>query len=438
MSLFDGLGDGLSFDARTTSPDNLYSGGYDGMGDILAKKFGLQFVRPGAAAGEVVTRESAMTYSAIWACVSLMSKHIAMLPWHAMEKQGDRRVVAEDSPADAMLYRVANEEMSSYEFRMAMLTEGLPGGNSLAEVERNRFGEAVAMWHIDWSRVNPDRDRRGRLIYEISENNGPNTVLKPSDVLHWRFGPTMDGVVAMGVLDYARQCISSGLAMEKFGGAFFGNGAMPSGVIEFQSSGDKFIVPDDWDATAARNLKRSWNKNHKGAGNSGGVEILEPGQTFKPIAISNENAQFLESRQFGVIEICRWFNMKPHKVAALERSTNNNIEAENISYVTDTILPVTVRCEQEVDFKLFGRDTRKYNRMNLAALLRGDMKTRQEFYKTMMDRGVYSIDDVLAMEDKNPLEGGLGDLRMVQMNMVSVEQAKKNGNTGQKQNGASE
>tara|TARA_R110002167_G_scaffold188319_1_gene389839 strand:- start:19661 stop:20950 length:1290 start_codon:yes stop_codon:yes gene_type:complete len=417
--IFDSLGAGLAniTAARTTVPDDVYPSRGGGL-------FGLTFQRP--IAGVPVDRDAALTYSAVWACCELITKHMAMMPWHVMQRDGASRKVAANHPADAMLYRVTNDETSSFEFRKSLLLSALLQGNGIAEIERTRNGDPVGLWQIEWDRVNPTRDNRGRLVYEVSENGQPNTVLMPSDLIHLRGGPTVDGVTGLSVIAFAKQCISHGLAMEQFGSAFFGNGAMPGGVIEWDAEATQ---PDGWDNNAAKNLKKTWLSTNKGARNYGGVQILEPGQKYKAIAISPEQAQFLESRKFGVNEICRWFGVPPHKVAELSRSTNNNIESQNIEYVTDTLGPWAVRLEQEVDFKLFGRDTTHYNRINLAGLLRGDLASRQKFYQAMMDRGVYSIDEVRALEDLNPLESGNGDLRLVQMNMMTVEQAKANGNT---------
>ncbi|MDP2610033.1 MULTISPECIES: phage portal protein [unclassified Oceanobacter] len=417
--IFDSLGSGLAniTAARHTEPDDLYPATGGGL-------FGLTIRRP--IAGVPINRDSALTYSAVWACCELITKHLAMMPWRVMKRTGKARSIATDHPADAILYRIANDETNSYEFRKSLVLSALLQGNGLSEIERNRFGEPVSFWGIDWDRVNPDRDNRGRLIYDIAETGQPNTVLKPSDVIHLRGGPSVDGISGLSVIQYAKECFSHGLAMEQFGSGFFGNGAMPGGVIEWK---DEAVQPEGWGSTSARNMKKTWLNSHRGAKNHGGVEILEPGQTYKAIAISPENAQFLESRQFGIAEVCRWFGVPPHKVAELSRSTNNNIESQNIEYVTDTLSPWAVRLEQEVDFKLFGRDTSHYNRINLGGLLRGDMAARQAFYQSMMDRGVYSIDEVRALEDLNPLDNDLGKLRMVQMNMATVEQANATGNT---------
>lgn len=418
MSIFSGLSAGLNFDARTTTPDDVSSFG----GGMFSN---LSFRRP--VAGVPVNRDSAMTYGAVYACVRLISENIAMLPWRVFERDNDMRKIAYGHPSDAMLYRIANDETNSYEFRVAMMVSTLMHGNGIAELDRSLSGQAGDQYFIDWNRVNPDRDSRGRLVYDIANGGAANTVLNAADVIHLRGGPTFDGVTGLSVIQHAKQCISLGLAMEQFGAAFFGNGAMPSGVIE--TSAD-WAAPEGWNSDAAKNMKSSWKKaNNNRAAKSGGIEILEPGQSFKPITINPDEAQFLESRQNGVVEVCRWFNVKQHKIGVLERSTNNNIESQNIEHVTDCLLPIATRIEAEYDFKLFGRDTRRYNKLNLSALLRGDLKAREAFYKTMLDRGVYNIDEVRAYEDLNPLENDLGKQRFVPMNMATLEYAKANGNT---------
>lgn len=418
MSLFEGIGAGLNFDARKTGVDPVGSPSGRGL-------FGFTFRKP--IAGVPVNEESALTYSAVWDCVRLISEHIAMMPHRVHEQKGDKREVASNHAVDHLLYRQANPETNAFDFKQSLIAAALLGGNGLAEIDRVRSGDPGALWQIEWDRINPTRDSAGRLVYEISNGGAANSYLRPDDVLHLK-GFSIDGVVGLSPIMFAKQCISLGLAMEQFAAAFFGNGAIPGGVIEWK---DESQQPEAWGPDAARNQKKTWAKSHRGASNHGGIEIMEPGQTFKAIGIPPEASQFLESRKFGVTEICRWYGVPPHKLADLERSTNSNIEAQNIEYVTDCLMRWAVRFEQEVNAKLLRGNY--YNKINFNSLLRGDMKTRQEYYKTMLDRGVYSINDVLGLEDRNPVEGG--DLRMVPLNMVSLEQAAKNGNTIQQKTG---
>lgn len=413
MSLFSGIGSGLNISAaRTTLPE-----GTGGLGGVIRN----MFARP--AAGIPVDRDVALTHGAVWAAVSKISEHIAMMPHRVYQGDTSNRSVDHNHPADHLLHRQANPEMNSFDWCQAMFAHALLQGNGFSEIEWTKGGEPAALWLIDWDRVNPDRDSKGRLVYEISNGGAANTYLYPKDCIHLK-GFSLDGVTGLSIVSFAKQAISLGLAMEQFGAAFFGNGALPGGVIEW---GDNAVTPDGWNSTAAKNMKKTWNKNHRGPAKNSGIEILEPGQKFKTISISPEDSQFLQSRKFGITEIARWFGIPPHKMADLERATNSNIEMQNTEYVIDCLMPWSVRFEKEVNAKLMRGDN--YSKISFNSLLRGDLKTRQEFYKTMLDRGIYNINEVRALEDLNPVQGG--DLRLVQMNMVSLEQAAKNGNTVQ-------
>lgn len=411
MSLFSGIGAGLNIDARSTAPvDPSHSGG-----GVFSGLF-----RP-PIAGVPVNRDSALTYGAVWACVRLISEHIAMMPQRVYISTNDKREVASNHPVDHLLYRQANPETNAFDFKQSLVAAALLQGNGIAEIEALRNGDPGAFWQMEWDRVNPTRDAAGKLIYEISNGGAANTYLRPDQVLHLK-GFSLDGLSGLSVVAFAKQAISLGLATEQFGAAFFGNGALPGGVIEW---GDGATTPEDWGSNAAKNMKSTWNKRHQGAARGSGIEILEPGQRFRAISISPNEAQFLESRKFGITEVCRWFGIPPHKLADLDRATNSNIEMQNIEYVTDCLMRWAVRWEQEINAKLLRGDY--YTKVSFNSLLRGDLKTRQEYYKTMMDRGVYSINDVLALEDRNPVENG--DLRLVQMNMVSLDYANQNRNT---------
>lgn len=375
--------------------------------------------------GENIDYDTAQTFSAWWACVRGISETIAYLPFHVMERDKARRIIAPDHPLFSVLHVMPNEEMSSFSFRELMLRNVLGRGNFYAEKERNRRGDIVNIWPIEYERVNVDRDKRGRLVWDISNGAAANTTLSAKDVYHVK-GPG-NGVVGLSVVELAKETISLGIAAEKFGGGLFGNGAVPSLVIT--NDGSTKINPD-----GVKNLLSTWNKRNKGAKNRGKTEYLDKGFKIEPIAINPNDAQFLETRKFQVHEVCRWFRYPVHKLAELDRTTNNNIEAENISFVTDTLMPWIARLESESDISLLKREDvgRYFTKIKVQGVLRGDMKSRTEAYRIMVSMGIYDIDEVRGLEDLNELENGIGKLRTVPMNMVSVEEAIKQGGTAPK------
>jgi HK97 family phage portal protein len=202
--------------------------------------------------------------------------------------------------------------------------------------------------------------------------------------------------------------------MERSGATHFANDARPSGVLKYPGK----TTPEILDQTEKR-----W-KSVYGGRNKGGVVAMDQGLDYTAIAATMVDSQWNEGRQSQVAEICRWFRVQPHKVMDLTRSTNNNIEHQSIEFVQDTILPWVKRLEQEADIKLFGtqRQGRLFTKLNIASLLRGDSQAQAFITQIMMDRGVWSPNDVLKMNDQNSI-GPEGDKRFVQANMIPLEMA---------------
>ena len=369
--------------------------------------------------GIKVDDETALNYSTFWACVKIISETIAYLPWHVYEN-GTRSKAYTQHSLDKVLYKRPNSELNGFAFKELMYRQALVQGNFLSEREQNGYGETVNLWPIDWSRVNPDRDSRGRLVYDISNDTGANTVLRPKDVFHVR-GPSRDGIVGYSVVAQAKESISMGLAAESFGASFFGNNATPNLVIK--NDGQAKLSDEGVIA-----LIKSWTRKHGGSRNSHKPQYLSKGLSVEPVGMPLGDAQFIESRQFQNTEMCRWFRIPPHKVADLLRTTHNNIESQNIEFVTDAILPWVARGEKEADFRLLDSDDNFYTKMNVMGLLRGDSKARAEYYKTLAMLGVLSIDEIRELEDMDELERD-GDLRTVPVNMTTLERM-KSGNIG--------
>jgi HK97 family phage portal protein len=221
-------------------------------------------------------------------------------------------------------------------------------------------------------------------------------------------------LVGYSVIKMASESIGLGLAMQEFGSSFFGNGAHIGGVLQH---------PKQLSADARKNLEES-AKKRTGGKNSLGVFVAEEGMTYQRIGIPPNDAQFIESRNAQVIDICRWYGVPPHKLAELGRATWANIESQGIEFVTDTLQSWITQFEEEANIKLFGRQQRGlfYTKFNLAALLRGDMSTRFNAYAIAHNNGWLSANEIRALEEMNPIKDG--DMYLVPANMMTRENMK--------------
>ena len=361
------------------------------------------------AAGVPVTQDSALTLATVFACVRAIAEDIAGLPWQGLRRNGERREPTDDM--DALLNVSASEEVSAFDFRAALLSHALTWGTGYAEIVRNGKGQARELVLLTPERVDPRRDAMGRLVYEVAQpNSGERVTIPAADMFHVR-GLSRDGIRGYSVVAQAAMTLGINLAQDSFAASFYGNGAHPGLAV---------TVPMKMSAEAMKSLLDRLKKLVGGPRRAFNPLVLDDGSKIERVTVPPNEAQFLESRQFGVEEICRWFRVPPHKVGHLERATFSNIEHQGLDYVTSALLPWCRRLETEADRKLCFGYVGDRTKLNLAALMRGDSTARSNFYTRMRQLGAFSVNEIRAFEDMNPI-GADGDVYVMQSQFVPLE-----------------
>lgn len=377
--------------------------------------------------GARVSHETALNYSAVWAATRLLTETIASLPRHVFRHDGEGGKAKENKhPLYKLFHTEPNPDESAYNCLVQQTAHLINWGNWYSEIERDATGRIVNLWPIHPSRIFPHEierdDRSGELVYQVRDNHGGRTPIVKRDaqtglhnLLHIPGALSDNGITGKGVIHQAAESIGAGMAVERFGAAWFANGANPSVVIKSKKKLSE---------NAQDNLRSSWRKRYQGAANSGSVLVLEEESDLQPFSVSPEASQFLETRQFSITEIARWYNVPPHLLGDLSKATFSNIEEQNISYVLLSIVPWVSRIEQELNRQLVRpRDQGKlFHKFMLQGLLRGNSEARANFYTSMFNIGAFSVNDILELEDRNPI-GPDGDKRFVPLNMTTLDQA---------------
>lgn len=373
------------------------------------------------SAGIRVNETSAWNVSGVYACIRIISETIASLPLSVYRNLDRGKEQLSNHHIHRLLHDTPNEEMTAMVFRETLSNNLLSWGNAYAEIQRNGSNRPIALWPLLSSRVTPERNQNGQIQYKLVEDSGNIRYLNPMDVLHIP-GMGFNGIVGQSVIRLAKETVGLTLASEEFGATFFGNGAHASGVLEH---------PEQIGSDAHERLRKNWNEMHQGSKNSNKVAILEEGMKWKPITIPPDDAQFLETRKFQMEEIARWYNVPPHKIGILDKATFSNITEQSIGFVVDTIRPWLVRWEQEINRKLFSQNERNlFVKHNASGLMRGDPKTRSEFYAKLFNLGAMSPNDIREMEDENPVPDGDTYYRPLNMQELgAVEPVEKEDNT---------
>ena len=363
-------------------------------------------------AGENVNEHTALSYSAVFNAISLISGTVGALPLHLVRRQGKTTSHAIDNSLYDLLHTTPNPYMTAMTFRECMMAHMLAWGNGYAEIVRNGKGETVALWPITPDRISP-RMEDGVMYYEITVD-GERKVLPRERILHIP-GLGFDGYVGYSVVQMARNSIGLGKAMERFGSNYFGQGTHPGIIVSH---------PGKLSETAHKNIENSLSSTYSGLGKSHRLMLVEDGMRLEKIGIPPNDSQFLESRQFQIPEVARWFNLPPHKLKDLTKSSFSNIESEQISFVVDSLLPWGIRLEQAYNMQLLSKDERSrglYFKHIFEGLLRGNSKDRAEFYKAMFNIGAITINEIREKEDLDPVEGG--NVHLVPLNMTTLDKA---------------
>ncbi len=358
--------------------------------------------------GTNVSPDTALTFTAVWAAIRLLTESVSSLPIsvYRVENNGDKTEAVKESLYSLLKYK-PNTYQNKITFFEKIMMDLCVNGNSYVYIERNRLARVTGLYCMNYEDMTIIQ-KDNQLFYENGETG---QVYDSNDVLHFT-GLTTDGIEGLSPITQCKKAIGWGMAIEEYGNTFFKNGAKLSGVL----STDRSLSE-----TAIDRLRQSFNNTYSQLSGSNQTAILEEGLTFKPVGISPDQAQFLASRTFSIEEIARIWNIPPHMLGDLSKSSFNNIEMQSQEFVTYTLLPYLTRIENEMNLKLFRTSDvgKLFVKFNVGGLLRGNIKDRSEFYTKMINTGVMSINEVRALEDLNKIEDG--DKHFMQMNMTTIE-----------------
>lgn len=394
-----------------------------------------------------VSEMTALQTAAVFQCVTIIANGIASNDLNVyqriLENGRVAKKIAFDHPLFDLLNNEPNPEMTSSVWRMTMMVHILLWGNGYTEIEYNGAGKIIALWPRNPSRTRPVRITQGityqgtyypvgTLMYETYETMGDSQVIDSQD-LSDKFGTrrivlaedmlhipglSLDGRVGQDVIILARQAVGLSLATEKYAAKFFGNGAIPTGLL---------TAPGDMSEIQWETLRRSWNESHGGE-NSHRTGVLPPGVVYTKTGATPNEGQMLESRAAQVAEIARFFNVPPHMVGInADDAGKSTVEQSSIEFGLFCLGPHIVKWQQELQRKLFhkvGQAANKYiAAFDTRKLMYPDAESRSAFYGSGKQWGYLTTNDIHELEGMNPVEDGSGDKLWMPNNMVDAGMA---------------
>lgn len=375
-------------------------------------------------AGERITPAVALQVSAVFGCVRLLSETIATLPVATYSKRGGvRREIT--SPGWLDYPNAEPGGMGRIDILSQTVLSLLLDGNAFLAI-RWQGPNIVGLDVLDPSRITVHmvmvEGQRRKMFEAFDVDADGNEValgwFTPRDILHIP-GMMLPGEYAgCSPISYARESIGLAVAAQKYGSKFFANGATPGAVVE---------VPGSMSEDGLARARDAWRVANAGVDNAHRVALLTEGAKFSKIAMSPDEAQFLQTRQFQVPEIARIFGVPPHLISDATNSTSwgSGLAEQNIAFSMFSLRPWLERIEAGFNRLLFAEtaDRMKFVKFNLDEIKRGAPKERMGLYQIGLMNGIYSIDEVRSAEDLPPLPDGLGAVYRVPLNLSPVDGA---------------
>ena len=353
---------------------------------------------------------TARKLSVVDACMEILSNSVGKLPNFVMDNTTRERV---QHPLLHLLNVRPNEAMTPFIRKKVLENSRNEGGNGYDWIIRDpRSGLPKELIPVPWQLVHPWRDTGGRVWYTVTHPVTGTPITVPNeDMCHYK-STTRNGLVGISPLQRASEVISTARAAQQYELNYYHNGGQPAGVLKTESDLGKSTIDDPQNPgkkiTRKDAMRREWERIYSGPTNSHRIAILDLGLDYKPLAASNKDAQFVESKEVSVKDIARFFGVPLYKLNEGKQAYGSN-EQNAIEYVVSTLHPIVTQYEEEQTYKLLTDTELKKGleiRINLMAELKGDTGSRGAWYGQGMTNGWFSPNDIRALEDLPDIEGG--------------------------------
>ena len=368
------------------------------------------FIETQSLSATIVNADTAMQVNAVFSAVSLISDTLATLPVDAYIRSQGARYPLRPRPA---WVTQPNVDTTKEAFYGAAIVSLLLEGNTFIRIFRNRRGEIVNMVVLNPLDVDLKPMGPGRLMFQVAGEEK----LVPADQMVFIPDIVKPGHLrGISRVEALKENFGLAKALENYAARFFGSGTQTSGVIEFAGnlSGEQ-----------AKTMQEAFDSRHRGWQRAHKTAILSGGATYKPTNVPNDQAQFLDSRRMAVEDVARAFNVPPHLLGLPGTNTYASVEQNNIAFVTHTLRPIAQKLEGAFT-KLLSQEVGQeaaFIKFSLDGLLRADITARTQAYSTLLQAGVYSINDIRSMEDLRPIEDPSADTVRVPLANVNLDAA---------------
>lgn len=392
-------------------------------GNANTQSKGSQQIQPGTSAHDdtpSIGVDGALQVSTVWACVTLLVDIISTLPLMVYETDGEGN---RESAKGTILYRILHDRpnriQTSIQFWAQMILNLVLRGNAYARIIRNNRGELVSLYPLSADQVETIVADDGSKMHAYYYDNA-TLIYEDRDILHiYGMG---NGMVGLSALDYMRSSVGLAINAQNHTNKTYKKNARRPGIL----MSDNVLTKEQRDA-----LKKNFGDIVSGTDKE--LYILEAQFKFDPLGMSPADIQLLETRQFAVQDLARWFGVPSVLI-------NDNAETTSLgSSVYEIIqafyklrlrpkLELIEQCLQEKVLTPQQRSKGFVIEFNLDAFLRASASDRMEINAKAVQNGLRTRNECRAKDNLAPLEGG--DILTAQSNLMPLDKLGTQINTG--------
>jgi HK97 family phage portal protein len=347
-----------------------------------------------------VNHKTALSVAAVLRAVSIISGDVAKLPVHVYRQGVNGHEKISGDPAGVLFKPSMEQEQIPFHSMRAAQANAMLNGNGYLYVRRNAAMEPVELIPLPARPITYPVRKDGKIYYMTQDAHGRQVDPIPAtDVIHIR-GLGFGGLEGDSVITIGAEAIGVAMASQRYGANFFKNGASPSMILESPA-----WLNDEQRAA----LREAWKKSQSGLRNAHGLFLMGGGMKAVPFSVNAKDAQLIERCRFSITEIANLFGLPPHLLGDSSKAGYNSLEAENQSYLQQSLDPWLVAWEQELTRKLLSPEKIAegyFVAFQRAALVRPDLSARYGAYTTGINARFLTPNEVRAWENLPPIEGG--------------------------------
>lgn len=333
-----------------------------------------------------------LSIPAVYAALDLISSSIAEMPLNVRITEQGKDTIVDNHPISVLF---DNMLMSRYTVLKKLTWDMLWWGNAYIYIKRDGQGNPIKLTYLDHGDVSVDYNKtEGTIIYQIANHLDVPQTAKPENMLHF-YKNTRDGITGIGLLAYASQAFKLADNLNNAANDFFGSGCGINGILKFAG-----IVPDK----SKKEIREQWSQIHAPGANGAGLAVVGGDCDYLPVSQDPSHSQMLESREFGISEIARFFGISPLLLQDLTNGTSN-IEEISLQFVKFTLQPIVSLIEAEINRKMLS-GTNLWIDLDQTVLLSADKQAMSNYITSLTRNGIITINEGRKMLDMNEIEGG--------------------------------